>query len=421
MAPLLKPFQHEGAQFLAARTRALLADEPGVGKTAQVITACKSVGAQRVQVVCPSIAVQHWRRECSKWGLFRPQCDVRVCSWDDAHDLAKDLGKPRPMWDVLVVDECHFGKNAQARRTKAVFGTGGLGWYAKRIWALSGTPAPNAVSELWPLLRAFGKTAMDFETFRNYFCVIDQNGKVRGNRPDHIEELRAILKSIALRRLKKDVLPELGEIDVQDWYVKPDARFITRLGDLPMANDLALRSRLEQMSDDEVMSFLADPTEDFSTLRRYNALLKAPAVFDTVKFEHENGLLDKVIVFGYHKEALAALQRAFERAGISSVLIYGDTPREERDGLIEHWKKRGVVILASVIIASTAIDLTAAHQVIALEMDWVPGNNWQAWQRPHRHGQENTVTVRVAHGTPIDEIVNSVVMRKTKDIAEIFS
>jgi hypothetical protein len=51
----------------------------------------------------------------------------------------------------------------------------------------------------------------------------------------------------------------------------------------------------------------------------------------------------------------------------------------------------------------------------------VPGENAQAWQRPHRHGQEKTVTVRVAVGTPIDEIVTGVLLRKTKAISEIFS
>jgi hypothetical protein len=67
------------------------------------------------------------------------------------------------------------------------------------------------------------------------------------------------------------------------------------------------------------------------------------------------------------------------------------------------------------------IDYTAAHQGIMLELDWVPGNNSQAMQRMHRHGQDKPVTVRVALGTPIDEIVTGVLLRKTKAIDEIFS
>lgn len=405
--------------FLARHTRALLADEPGVGKTGQLITACNLVGARRIGIVAPDIGLEHWRRECKKWGSGAEE--VEIMSWDHAHHHAQ-MAQARGglLWDVLIPDEVHFGKNPQARRTRAVFGTGALGWYARRIWAASGTPTPNNAAELWPLLRAFGKTKMDLATFTNYFCVVDGQGKIRGNRPDHIFELRDILKSFSLRRLKKDVLSELGAIDVQDWYVAPSPRF-TFDATPDAKREETLRKSLQAMSDDEIMAFLADPSEDFATLRRYNALLKTPAVFDTVQFEHANGLLYKVVIYGYHREALEALHRNFGWARIDSTLIYGDTPRAERDALIERWKAKGTVLIASTIIASTALDLTAAHQGIMLELDWVPGNNAQAMQRMHRHGQENPVTVRVAHGTPIDEIVNGVVMRKTKDLAEIFS
>jgi hypothetical protein len=91
---------------------------------------------------------------------------------------------------------------------------------------------------------------------------------------------------------------------VQDWYVKPSPRLHLRR--TPGEQESRLQRLVKGLSDDEILALLADPTEDFATLRRYNALLKAPAVFDTVKFELENGLLDKVVIYGYHKEALAS-------------------------------------------------------------------------------------------------------------------
>jgi SNF2 family DNA or RNA helicase len=260
---------------------------------------------------------------------------------------------------------------------------------------------------------------MDLQTFTNHFCVVDSLGKIRGNRQDNIDELRGILKEFTLRRLKKDVLPELGAIDVQEWYVTPSPRFMFDVE--PQVG--SLEERLRKASDDEIMAFLSDPTEDFATLRRYNAMLKAPAVFETVKFELENGLLDKIVIYGHHKDALAALHREFGRAGIGSILIYGGTPVRERDGMIERWKRDPAtpVMLASITVAGTVLDFTAAHQGIMLEMDFVPGNNSQGMQRMHRHGQDKPVTVRVAVGTPIDEIVTGVLLRKTKAIGEIFS
>lgn len=413
--------------FLSERTRALLADEPGVGKTPQLCTAARIVQARTGLVVCPSIAIEHWLRELSKWGVTRPEHDFRVISWDDAHKKADQFegmggpGKLPSQWDVIIPDEVHFGKNPQARRTKAVLGTGGLAWYARRIWAASGTPAPNDVTELWPMLRAFGKIGMDFDQFKRYFCVVDDLGKIRGNRPDKIDELRAILKSFSLRRLKKNVLPELGSIDIQEWYVKPDPAFAVGFQELGMPQrEENLRRQLAGKSAEDLLIFLAGDQE-FATLRRYNALLKAPAVFETVKFELENDLLNRVVIFGYHREAMAALHGAFRRAKIDSTIIYGDTPKAERDGLIEAWKKKDKApLIASLIIANTALDFTAAHQGIALELDWVPGNNKQAFERMHRFGQTNPVSMRVAMGTPIDELYSGVLMQKTKQLAEVF-
>jgi SWI/SNF-related matrix-associated actin-dependent regulator of chromatin subfamily A-like protein 1 len=414
----LKPFQLEGAAFLAARTRALLADEPGVGKTGQLVHACDLVGARRVGVVCPDIGITHWRREFRKWSTTERQVDV--IAWED---MSRGRAvAPKERWDVLIPDEQHFGKNLEALRTKGVFAKGGLGHYGDRIWCASGTPAPNNVGELWPMLYAFGKTKMGYDEFLRWYCHVDDRGKVRGNREDHIGELRAILKSFSLRRLKKDVLPELGPIDVQEWYVQPRPDFVVGPTLGFAQQEVRLRAQMEGMSAEDLLVFLAGD-EEFSTLRRFNALLKAPAVFETVKFELENGLLDKIVIYAYHKEAMAALHNAFAKAGIGSILIYGDTPRGERDGLIERWKKPGgpPVNISSILVAGTVVDYTAAHQVIALECDWVPGNNSQAWQRPHRQGQERSVTVRVAIGTPIDEIVSGVLIRKTKDIDQIFS
>ena len=408
----LKPFQVEGAQFLASRTRALLADEPGVGKTAQLITACYKAKADTVGVICPSIGIEHWRREFLKWEQAdRDKLLVDIIPWGDAHRV-----KPRAPWDVLIPDEVQFGKNPQARRTRAVFGTGGLVWHAKRIWAASGTPAPNHAGELWPILRAFGLTKMDQEQFVQHFCrVHSMTGKVLGNRPERVAELRGILKSFSIRRLKKDVLPELGAIDIQEWYVSPSARFTFDV----LPDQDALRAEIAGKSDEDLLTFLAG-SEEFSTLRRYNALLKAPAVFETVKFELENGLLDKVVIYGIHIEAMEALQRNFGWAKIPSTLIIGDTPIKQRDAMIEDWKRHGQVLIASSLIANTALDFSCCHQGIMIELDWTPGGNLQAMQRMHRHGQDNPVTVRVAIGTPVDEIVSDVLIRKTKSLAEIF-
>jgi SWI/SNF-related matrix-associated actin-dependent regulator 1 of chromatin subfamily A len=414
-----KQFQLDGADFLASRTRALLADEPGVGKTAQVVLACKQLGARTVRIVCPAVGTEHWRREFLRWGGdYRPQ--LEIMSYDEARRVRN---APVSHVDVLVLDESHYAKNPSAGRTSAVFGKGGLGWYAKRIWSLSGTPAPNNVAELWPLLRAYGATGQDFESFKLRYCRVDQNGKVRGSRPEMMQELRDILKPFTLRRKKIDVLPELGVIDIQPWYVTPDARFaVGYRPEFPHKTEADLRAAIEGKSPDELLAFLAG-SHEFATVRRYNALLKTPAVFEQVMFEIEMGQLDKVVIYGYHPEPLDLLGREFNNhADVGAVVIHGGTPATDRDALVQEWKHPDGprVMLASIIAAGVVLDFTEAHQGIMLEMDWVPGNNLQAMQRMHRHGQDYPVSIRVANGSPIDEIINDVVARKTKELAAVF-
>lgn len=64
---LLFPYQAIGARFLAEKKRALLADEPGLGKSAQAIAACDALRAQRVIVICPASLVENWCREFSRF------------------------------------------------------------------------------------------------------------------------------------------------------------------------------------------------------------------------------------------------------------------------------------------------------------------------------------------------------------------
>ena len=372
-------------------------------------------------MVCPAVGVEHWRREFDRWWTAGRRPDLDLLSYDGARRMMRS-GAASTV-DVLVLDESHYAKNPGAARTLAVFGKGGLGWYAKRIWALSGTPAPNHVGELWPMLKAFGATKLDYESFKNRFCHVDPLGKVRGSRASAMPELRGMMEPYLLRRKKIDVLPELGAIDIQPWYVSPSAQFITpELSEAAREEEAALRKAIKDLPPDELLHFLAGHQE-FATVRRYNALLKVPAVFEQVMFEIEGGLLDKVVIYGYHKEPLDVLAREFNKHDdVGAVVIHGGTPQKERDALIQAWKlpEGPRVMLASIIAAGVVLDFTEAHQGIMLELDWVPGNNKQAMERMHRHGQKYPVRIRVANGSPIDEVINDVVARKTKELTAVF-
>ena len=172
MAPKLFPYQIEGRDWLLNRKFALLADEPGLGKTAQVITALDKLNLQKILILCPAVARINWAREIKTWSTYSG--DVSIIDGRNQHidfggivissyDLADCA--PKGEWDLLVLDESHFLKSLETKRTRTVFASGGLAHHTKRIWALSGTPAPNHAGELWVLLYTFGITPLKYEDF----------------------------------------------------------------------------------------------------------------------------------------------------------------------------------------------------------------------------------------------------------------
>ena len=76
----LFPHQRAGVKFLATAKRALLADEPGLGKTAQAIRGLKAIKDSGEDVfpaliVCPNTLKKNWEREFKRWW---PEVKVQV-------------------------------------------------------------------------------------------------------------------------------------------------------------------------------------------------------------------------------------------------------------------------------------------------------------------------------------------------------
>src|SRR5208282_3306851 len=61
-------------------------------------------------------------------------------------------------WDLVIGDELHFLKNPKAARTKAVFS---IRKRAKKFIGLTGTPIPNKVVEMWPVLQLVAPKVWD--------------------------------------------------------------------------------------------------------------------------------------------------------------------------------------------------------------------------------------------------------------------
>jgi SWI/SNF-related matrix-associated actin-dependent regulator 1 of chromatin subfamily A len=445
----LYEFQKIGAEFLSKRRVALLADSMGVGKTIQAIAASDLIHARRVLVVCPSVAKINWVREFEKWGrlgrTFRT-LDTRkdvlppgisgIASYNIASELPpSQLGE----FDLLVVDEAHFLKSHDAKRTKAILGKEGLIHRAKRTWLLTGTPMPNHAAELWPMLFTFGITKLTYTDWVKRYCTYYRQGyrmNITGTNPKHTGEIRAMLGKVMLRRRKEDVLPELPPITFQNLMVPkaPDIDYDIafpqysfppqkreELIDVLEEQEARIRSVMEKMESVPTrLETIEAMAKSVAQLRVFRGLQKVPAIVDMVREELEANAYPKIVLFAIHRVVINQLRD--ELKDFHPLVLWGGITDKQKQQAIDRFQKQPKyrVFIGNIHAAGPSITLTAANQILFAEQSWTPGDNAQAAMRCHRIGQKNAVNVRVVSlEDPLDERIQTTLMRKTKEITEI--
>lgn len=431
-------YQQTGSQWLTARKSALLADEPGLGKSAQAIVAAESIGAKNVLILCPAIGRISWDREIRKFSSLTSSRQIHVAQTSKAllpprsgaaltiicsYDLAARHDFRGLEFDLLILDEAHFLKSPKAKRTKAVMGGGGIVRRAKRVWALTGTPMPNHAGELWILLYTFGVTRLKYLEFVDRYCYVGDLGNITGTKKDKIPELKAMLGKIMLRRKKEDVLKDLppllySELVVEAGKVKLDS-----------AEKALVEKQLEKFmglerhdGDDETFLRILEATAgSISTLRRYLGMQKVAPVVELVRQELESYPSQKVVLFAIHREVVMQLMAGLKDFG--AVAITGTTPTFVREKSVREFQENPHcrVFIGNIQACGTSITLTASDQVLFVEQEWVPAANAQAAQRCHRIGQTRAVNARfVAIANSLDEKIAAVLRRKTDEISAVF-
>ena len=476
----LYKYQKEGVAFLKDKRFAILADDMGLGKSLQTLRALKKTGAQKTLIISPAVAAVAWSQEliaeknlCSievtsknfnpskQKNVFESEINFKVfhCSYSFAPKVAEYFAKkksPEPYFDVLILDEAHYLKTPSANRTQAIFGKKGLAKQAKKLWALSGTLAPNNASELYvwaKYLNLFKNEKGDplsFTDFKQTFCLsrlIEIGNNIRvptitGNNPITFPDLVKKLKPYMLRRLKTD---ELGLKPVE-FQVFP-CEFPTNIKTknwIPVKNQLALeRAALAEKLNckdnwaevelaitkqsaagpvtEQTLDQLQLLSNSISGVMRYHEIKKALAASQLVKSEFEQGQHKKLVVFATHRIVIDFLEKEFKKIGV--VTVSGKTPLNERKKAVDKFQndKKTKIFLGQLQAAGVGITLTAAHQVLFVSQSWVPGENFQAADRCNRIGQTKTVTARVMALTSsrVDYSVASLLARKANDLNEL--
>lgn len=444
-------YQVDGALHLASKSRALLADEPGVGKTAQAIYALKVAQCRNVLILCPSIARLHWARQfetfygpgfsCSVVTSARksmPTGNGIICSYDLAIRSSVSTWIISTPWDCVICDESHYLNGLTSKRTALV--------YTKlanvpRLWALSGTPAKNHAGELWGLLHAFGVYRGKYWDFVYHFCTVEETvygTKILGTKASRLLELRALLDTIMLRRTKEDVLSQLpsltydvvpveaSPVDLRVWFSKIQLGFQS---EEQLMDELAKEVRATE----QILNLLHAQWDNAATAlgalqvstgasRRFTGLQKVPKIVELVRMELLEGHYQKIVLFAWHRDVIECLRMSLRE--FHPVTLYGGQLLTKKDTNINAFqtKPHVRVMIANIQAAGVAIDLTAATEVVFVEASYVPSDNAQAVMRVHRFPQKQPVRCRFfAKDGSIDYTVMQILRRKTKDLTKIFA
>lgn len=415
------PYQMEGIGRLEELNGiALLADEMGLGKTGQALWYAKKNNIGPILVVCPASLKINWQREA--WKHTRMRChilegtkpphyipsikpQVTIINYDV---VGKWLSYLRRMkFQLIILDEIHYAKNAKAKRSKAVYK---LCKGAPRCIELSGTPLVNNPHELWFPLRIIRPDLFpSFYSFAMRYCCPEKTfwgWKFSGAR--NLKELHTILKKeVMIRRRKKDVLDQLPPkirhvvpmpISNLKEYQKAETDFINWLREKSPAKAHRARSavKLTQMG----------------YLIRLACKLKIRFVEEWVdNFLEETD--EKIILLGRHVPPTLRLHNRYKA---KSVALYGDVPMKERQIAVDRFNNdKRIRILVGNSPAWTGWNMTAASTVAFFEMAWTPGEHDQGESRPHRIGQTKHVSVfyLIAFGT-IEEHLCKVIQKKQK-------
>jgi SWI/SNF-related matrix-associated actin-dependent regulator 1 of chromatin subfamily A len=404
----LYPYQKVGVKFVdRAGGRCLIADAPGLGKTAQAIGYAQYHGLKTL-IVCPLSVVVNWQREIKKFtgknatiwdsksydGHLNHQ--FHIVHYDAVSKIHNDLRSIG--FDLLVCDEATFLKNRQTIRAKSILGSYKErrkypGIKTKYCIFLTGTPVMSRPIEAFSLLNF-----LDKDRFNNFFHFTQRYGGWKGEAPRNLQDLHDRTKDLVIRRKKDQILTELPPKQRNDLYVelsKEEQREYKTL-----LREVFGRWKIEKPS-----------IGHMPKLQKFLIEKKMPRLIEMIDELLDN---DKpILVFSNYLDPLKFLTQHY---GDRAALLTGEMNKKDRQTSIDRLTSgQAKVGCFSLTAAGMGID-GLQHKidtVVFLNMDWIPANHEQAEDRTHRIGQ--TAQVQVYYmmcADTIDEYMRDILKEK---------
>ncbi len=445
----LMPHQAQVIASAAAGHRTyLLADEPGLGKTAQALLAADAASAYPLLAVVPNVVKTNWAREVGLWTPHRTAtvihgdgdtidgfADIVIVNYEvlDRHvGWLGDLG-----FRGMVVDEAHFIKNKSSQRSQHVLEI------SQRIrsrtgrpllMALTGTPLINDLEDFLAIWQFLGWID-GAKPVGALMASLEDTGLVPGDPGFYPTARRCVIDMGIVRRRKVDVAADIPARRVADLPVELDGeagrsiraaerelarRMVARYTDA--LNRRASGPVVEGIDHDLVRRVATWERQDtneaqagenvFAMMRRIGQAKAGPAADYTAQLARNVG---KVVFFAKHVDVMDSAEQLFAQRGIRYASIRGDQTAKVRQRNIDAFTDDPEVAVAvcSLTAAGVGINLQVASNLVLAELSWTAAEQTQAIDRIHRIGQDQPVTAwRIIAAQTIDSRIAELIDSK---------
>ena len=421
------PLEHqkEAIQKLVENKKFILADDMGLGKTTSTIIAALEAGSKKALIICPATLKINWKREIENYSdktvfiaeskNFSTEADFVIINYDiikNFHDTKKKDESQilASNFDLVIVDEAHYIKNATAQRTKLI---NDIVKKTDRLWLLTGTPMTSRPIDYFNLLSLIDSpVAKNWMAYAIRYCQgyqFNVGGRKVWNvtGASNLEELRDRTLGLTLRRLKENVL------DLPDKIITP------------------VYLRLKSKQYEEVMGEYYDwydknPEESKSLTVQFSKLTKVRQIIADEKIaqtiELAENILEqdkKVIIFCNFTDSLNKITEHFGKAAVK---LDGSMSKPERQHSVDQFQDnpKVKVFVGNIKAAGVGITLTAAEAVIMNDLSFLPSDHAQSEDRAYRYGQKNNVLVYYPiFENTIEGIIYDILNNKKQVIATV--
>ncbi|WP_300644224.1 DEAD/DEAH box helicase [Nocardioides sp.] len=426
----------------------LLADEPGLGKTAQALLAAQAADAYPLLVVVPNVVKTSWAREVGTWTPQRTATVIHGDGWDvdgwaDIVVVNYEILDRHVGWlgdfgfKGMVVDEAHFIKNKTSQRSQHVLHLADRirARYARPLMmALTGTPLINDIEDFRAIWQFLGWID-DTMPLGPLMEALEETGLTPADGPSFYAAARnAVVQQGIVRRRKVDVAADIPARRVADLPVELDdavGRSI-RAAETELARRMVARyhtaletrvsGRVVDGIDHELVRRVAgweledssnkkDGENVFSMVRRIGQAKAGLAADYAAQLARNVG---KVVFFAKHVDVMDTAEALFAERGLKYTSIRGDQTPKAREAAIDAFVNDPEVsiVVCSLMAAGVGLNLQVASNLVLAELSWTDAEQTQAIDRIHRIGQELPVTawrVIAAHtiDTRIAELIDS--------------